>query len=144
VQLWDCNGEANQVWTSAAARTGQVTGYQGLCMDVAGAGTADGTAVQLYNCNGTSAQQWTVEPNGTLQALGKCLDIIGDNTGNGNAIDLYTCNGTAAQNWQPLSSGEVINPESGKCLDDTAFGGSGTGLIIYDCNSGANQKWTLP
>ena len=144
VQIWDCNGAANQVWTSPAARTGQIAGYQNLCVDVQSGVSKDGNPVQLYGCNGTSAQQWTVEPNGTLQALGKCLDINGDNTNNGNAIDLYTCNGTAAQNWQPLSNGELVNPESGKCLDDTAFGGSGTGLIIYDCNGGANQKWTLP
>src|SRR5205823_13348883 len=32
--------------------TGPVTGYQGLCLDVRGAATADGTAAQVYTCNG--------------------------------------------------------------------------------------------
>ena len=31
---------------------GQITGYGGKCVDVASAGTANGTAVQLYDCNG--------------------------------------------------------------------------------------------
>ena len=31
----------------------------GKCVDVAGASSANGTAVQLYDCNGTAAQQWT-------------------------------------------------------------------------------------
>lgn len=40
-----------------AAATGTITGLAGKCLDVAGAGSADGTAVQLYDCNGTAAQQ---------------------------------------------------------------------------------------
>ncbi|WP_030223950.1 ricin-type beta-trefoil lectin domain protein, partial [Streptomyces sp. NRRL WC-3626] len=46
--------------SAAAAATGRITGLGGKCVDVAGAGTANGTAVQLYDCNGTSAQNWTV------------------------------------------------------------------------------------
>jgi beta-glucosidase len=144
VQIAGCDGKSDQSWTSAAARTGTVTGYQGMCLDVQAASAKDNTPIQIYNCNGTSAQQWTVEPNGTLQAYGKCLDVAGNQNPNGNPVDLYTCNGTAAQNWQPLSNGELLNPGTGRCLDDDAFGGSGTALFIYDCNDGANQQWKLP
>ena len=38
----------------------------------------------------------------------------------------------------------VVNPQSGKCLDDSGSGGSGTQVIIYDCNGEASQQWTLP
>ncbi len=55
-------------------RTGQITGIAGKCVDVAGANSANGTAVQLWTCNGTNAQQWTVGTDGTLRALGKCMD----------------------------------------------------------------------
>jgi len=149
VEIYDCSGAANQVWRSPAGSssgggTGQVTGYQGLCMDVRSANNADGTPVQVYTCNGTNAQQWTVESNGTLQALGKCLDVTGAGTANGTLVQLYTCNGTAAQVWQAQSNGELVNPHSGRCLDDTGSGGSGTQLQIWDCTAGANQKWTLP
>jgi hypothetical protein len=121
-----------------------VTGYQGLCMDVRGANSADGTPVQVYTCNGTAAQSWTAEPNGTVKAYGKCLDVAGGNTADGTLVELTTCNGSGAQNWQPQSNGELANPQSGKCLDDTSSGGSGTQLEIWDCNDGANQQWTLP
>ena len=35
------------VTAASAAATGQITGYGGKCVDVAGANTANGTAVQL-------------------------------------------------------------------------------------------------
>ena len=108
-----------------ADATGAVTGYDGLCLDVRGANSANGTPVQVYTCNGTSAQNWTTEPNGTLQALGKCLDVVGGGTANGTLVDLYACNGTGAQVWQPQSNGSLVNPQSGACLDDTGFGGPG-------------------
>ncbi|MGW2356139.1 chitinase, partial [Streptomyces phaeofaciens] len=41
--------------SGAAAATGQITGLGGKCVDVAGANSANGTAVQLYDCNGTAA-----------------------------------------------------------------------------------------
>jgi hypothetical protein len=30
----------------------------GLCLDVTGQGTADGTAVEIWTCNGGSNQKW--------------------------------------------------------------------------------------
>ncbi|HEY3958025.1 MAG TPA: ricin-type beta-trefoil lectin domain protein, partial [Streptosporangiaceae bacterium] len=106
--------------------TGQVTGYQGLCLDDRSAGTANLNPVQVYTCNGTNAQQWTVQPGNTLQVLGKCLDVDAAGTANGTTVDLYTCNGTGAQTWVPQSDGSLVNPSSGKCLDDTGYGGAGT------------------
>jgi Ricin-type beta-trefoil lectin domain/Glycosyl hydrolases family 16 len=125
--------------------TGQITGYDGLCVDVRGANTANFTPVQVYTCNGTSAQQWTVVQAGsTLQALGKCMDINGGGTADGTTVDLYDCNDTAAQVFIPQSNGALYNPQSGKCLDDTGYGGSGTQLQIWDCTGNANQQWNLP
>jgi glucosylceramidase len=123
---------------------GPVTGYQGLCLDVRSANSADGTPVQVYTCNGTSAQSWTLTSGNQLQALGKCLDVSGGGTANGTLVQLYTCNGTGAQVWQHQSNGEYVNPQSGKCLDDTGWGGSGTQVQIWSCVGGANQQWSLP
>ena len=124
--------------------TGPVTGYEGLCLDDRSASTTPGNPVQVYTCNGTNAQSWTVESNGTLQTLGECLDVTGAGTANGTLVDLYTCNGTVAQVWQAQSNGELINPNSGKCLDDTGFGGSGTQVQIWSCADSSNQQWKLP
>ena len=76
--------------------------------------------------------------------LGKCLDVAGAGTTNGTLVDLYDCNGTGAQVWQPQSNGSLLNPNSGKCLDDTGYGGSGTQVQIWDCTGNANQQWDLP
>jgi hypothetical protein len=129
---------------AATGATGAVTGYEGLCLDDRSASTTPGNPVQVYTCNGTNAQQWTVETNNTLETLGLCLDVTGAGTANGTLVDLYTCNGTAAQVWEPQSNGELINPNSGKCLDDTGFGGSGTQVQIWTCTDGTNQQWKLP
>jgi Ricin-type beta-trefoil lectin domain/Glycosyl hydrolases family 16 len=125
--------------------TGPITGYEGLCVDVRGANPANFTPVQVYTCNGTNAQQWTVvEAGSTLHALGNCMDINGGGTANGTTVDLYTCNGTGAQVFIPESNGELYNPQSGKCLDDTGYGGSGTQLQIWACADTSNQQWNLP
>jgi mannan endo-1,4-beta-mannosidase len=125
--------------------TGQVTGYDGLCLDDRSAGTTDLNPVQVYTCNGTTAQQWTVESNGTLQVLGKCLDVQSGGTANGTTVDLYDCNGTGAQVWQPQSDGALLNPQSGRCLDDTGWSTTpGTQAQIWDCSGNANQVWNLP
>jgi hypothetical protein len=124
----------------------QITGYDGLCVDVRGANSANFTPVQVYTCNGTDAQQWTVvEAGSTLHALGKCLDIDGGGTADGTTVDLYDCNDTAAQVFIPQSDGALYNPQSGKCLDDTNWSTTpGTQLQIWDCTGNANQKWSLP
>ncbi|MEZ0107712.1 glucosylceramidase [Catenulispora sp. EB89] len=125
--------------------TGQITGYGGKCVDIAGANSANGTAVQLYDCNGTAAQQWTVASNGSLQALGKCMDVTSAGTANGTKVQLYDCNGTAAQQWQHQANGELVNTNSGRCLDATGpSSANGTRLQIWDCADGANQQWNLP
>jgi hypothetical protein len=129
---------------AAAPPTGAITGYQGLCLDDRGALTTDYNPIQVYPCNGTSAQQWTVAANGTLQVLGKCLDVNGGDTANGTVVDLYDCNSTGAQTWAPQPNGALVNPQSGKCLEDNGSGGSGTQAIIYDCNGQSDQRWTLP
>jgi chitinase len=124
--------------------SGPITGYQGMCLDVRAAATADGTAVQVYTCNGTNAQQWSQTSSNQLQALGKCLDVSGAGTADGTKVQLWTCNGTVAQVWQHQSNGEYVNPNSGKCLDDTGWGGSGTQVQIWSCADSANQQWSLP
>jgi hypothetical protein len=54
------------------------------------------------------------------------------------------CTGSASQHWQPRN-GTLVNPGTGKCLDDPRFNtADGTQLEIYTCNGGANQQWKLP
>ena len=148
VNVWRTTADQSSKLTQKAGVTfgsggsGPVTGYQGLCLDVRSASTADNTPVQVFTCNGTNAQQWTATTSNTLQALGKCLDVKHSGTTDGTPVQLYTCNGTAAQVWQHQANGEYLNHNSGKCLDDTGFGGSGTQVQIRTCTDTANQQWS--
>ncbi|AUG81725.1 glucosylceramidase [Kitasatospora sp. MMS16-BH015] len=141
---------ATFTWTGtqgsgSTAPTGQITGYGGKCVDIAGANSANGTAVQLYDCNGTAAQRWTVAADGSIQALGKCLDLTSGGTANGTQAQLWDCNGTSAQKWQTQTDGELVNPASGRCLDATGpSSANGTRLQLWDCYDSANQQWNLP
>ncbi|WP_367318423.1 ricin-type beta-trefoil lectin domain protein [Streptomyces sp. HUAS ZL42] len=118
------------------------SGIAGKCMDVNGAGTADGTAVQIWSCHGGANQLWSLYTDGTLRSMGKCLDAAGGNTANGTKVQIWSCHGGANQVWQPYNGG-YRNPASGRCLDDPGSSTTdGTQLVLWDCNGGANQKWT--
>jgi len=120
-----------------------IHGYGGKCVDVAGAGTANGTKVQLYTCNGTNAQLWS-HSGDTFQSLGKCLDVTGAGTADGTKVQLYDCNGTGSQSWTVGANNSLVNTGSGKCLDDTDWStADGNQLQIWTCTGAANQSWTL-
>lgn len=114
----------------------------GKCLDVNGAGTADGTAVQIWSCGGQANQLWSAYTDGTLRSMGKCLDAAGGSTANGTKVQLWSCHAGANQVWQPYNGG-YRNQASGRCLDVPGSSTTdGTQLQLWDCNGGANQKWT--
>ena len=132
------------VTTSDTATGVAIKGLAGKCVDVYGASSANGTAIQLYDCNGSAAQQWTVGSDGTIRALGKCLDVNAGGTADGTKVQLYDCNGSAAQKWAVSSANDIVNPQANKCLDVTGNNSAnGTPLQIWTCSGGANQKWTV-
>src|ERR1700723_398591 len=45
---------------------------------------------------------------------------------------------------ETMTNSTSNGPQSGKCLDDTGYGGPGTQLQIWDCTGNANQQWNLP
>ncbi|GIJ51416.1 galactosylceramidase [Virgisporangium aliadipatigenens] len=97
VQIWDCNGGANQRWTLTSGN--QLTVYGNKCLDVPG--TANGTRARILGCTGGTGQQWRVNADGTIVgvASGLCLDVNGAGTANGTAVQIWTCNGGANQSW---------------------------------------------
>ncbi|MFE0256319.1 ricin-type beta-trefoil lectin domain protein [Streptomyces sp. NPDC059010] len=120
------------------------SGIAGKCLDVNGAGTADGTAVQTWSCGDGANQFWSAYTDGTLRSMGKCLDASGWGTANGTKVQLWSCHGGANQVWQPYNGG-YRNPASGRCLDVPGSStADGAQLHLWDCNGGSNQKWTTP
>jgi hypothetical protein len=125
------------ITAAMAADGGPIVGSAGTCVDVAGANSANGTAVQLWTCNKTGAQQWTIA-GASVKALGKCLDVAAASHADGAKVQIYDCNGTGAQKWA-ATGGQLVNVGSGKCLDSNS-----AKLQIWTCHGGLNQKWTLP
>ncbi|WP_055586278.1 glycoside hydrolase family 27 protein [Streptacidiphilus griseoplanus] len=102
LQIWDCNGQANQTWTRTSSN--QLTVYSGgsqMCLDAYNNQTTNGTKVEIWSCNGQANQQWTVNSNGTITGTqsGLCLDVTGASTANGALAELWTCNGGSNQQW---------------------------------------------
>ena len=123
------------------------------CLDVAAAGSADGTNIQSWTCNGTSAQSFRVDSVGGSNyrlvntTSGKCVDVAAAGTTDGTNVQLWTCNGSAAQSFriEDLGAGKVriVSAVSNKCLD--VSGGSsaaGANVQLWSCNGGNAQVWS--
>ncbi|WP_240662466.1 ThuA domain-containing protein [Streptomyces sp. WAC 06738] len=95
VQLWGCNGGANQKWTA----TGSTLRSLGKCLDVAAGGTANGAKAQLWECNGGANQDWSVQSDGTIRNGGRCLDATGNSSAEGTQLIVWDCHGGANQKW---------------------------------------------
>jgi hypothetical protein len=138
MELWPCNGYANESWTLPA---GSVTSQiPGLCLDDSGNQSANGTDVVVSGCNGSLEQAWLAQPDGTVRINGKCLDVQHGATASGSAVDLFACNGTQAQQWNLAPDGggvTLMNPVSRLCLADPGDATApGTQLVISACVTG--------
>ncbi|MBB6474387.1 endo-1,4-beta-xylanase [Sphaerisporangium rubeum] len=99
VQIWDCNGQTNQRWSSTSASELRV--YGSKCLEVANSGTANGSAVRIWDCNGQNNQKWRVNSDGSITAVGanRCLDVPNNATANGTKLAIWDCNGGSNQRW---------------------------------------------
>ena len=102
LQIWDCSGGSNQIFTRTSSN--QLTVYGGSsqrCLDANNSGTSPGTKVIIWSCNGQTNQQWNLNANGTVTSAlsGLCLDVTGAGTANGTLAELWTCNGGGNQQW---------------------------------------------
>ena len=148
VELWACDGGANQQWQTD---NGQLLNPQsGLCLTVSTGTDAPGSTLSINSCANSRAQWFTLPagadgagPTGPVGSgiTGMCLDASGGNSVNLTPADLYTCNGTTAQQWSLESDGTIRT--LGMCLD--VYGGGrtlGTKVELYTCESGDGaQQW---
>ena len=103
VELYSCNGGANQDWHQQDNGDGSWTykvydSAAGLtspyCLDSLGGHHYDGLPVEIYVCNGDNAQRWTIGPGGELQSVdspGFCADATNWGTTDGTPIQLWQC-----------------------------------------------------
>jgi pectinesterase len=121
LQLWDCNGQADQQWDLTAA--GELRTFGGtMCLDAYQKKTDPGTPVVIWSCNGGTNQQWHLNSNGAITGVqsGLCLDATAHATANGTLLELWTCNNGTNQQWTRGSS-------SG---GSTGGGGTDPGAIV--------------
>ena len=100
LQIWDCNGQANQAFAFTAA--GELRTMNGTrCVDAYDTRTAPGAAVVIRPCDARATQMWRQNSDGsvTAAASGFCLDVSGAGTADGTAVIVWTCNGGSNQKW---------------------------------------------
>ncbi|NUR63832.1 MAG: alpha-L-arabinofuranosidase, partial [Catenulispora sp.] len=102
LQIWDCLGGTNQIFTHTASN--QLTVYSGssqLCLDDYAKGTTNGTKVVTWACNGGTNQQWRLNADGSITNVqsGLCLDVNGASSANGALVQLWACTGQSNQRW---------------------------------------------
>jgi hypothetical protein len=93
VQVWKCNGSANQSWQVYSDGTIR---HNGLCLDAVNDGTANGTKVQLWFCNVSPNQKWDTRDFRIHYDNPAADNEVLDDTGHGG-------NGTRQQIWTNLN-----------------------------------------
>ncbi|MFJ8043721.1 phosphatidylinositol-specific phospholipase C domain-containing protein [Kitasatospora sp. NPDC096147] len=133
----------SQIWSAWKSSPGS-----NYCLDNYQAGFFPGGKIAAQSCNQGNAQQWTLIGNsiqmGSVSRPGGvlCLDIAQAGTANGTPVQLWGCNGGTNQRWVLNGKSQLVNPQSGRCLDIPGGRTDGTQLNIWDCADGAkNQIW---
>jgi O-glycosyl hydrolase len=142
VELWSCNGGANQQWTATSANELRVTiGGVTKCLDASGQGTADGTKVIIWACTGGANQKWNLGADQTVVgvASGKCLDADAEGTADGTVVQLWTCKtpGDNNQRWIRPSTSTALTidgTQGGRVYDGVGAisGGGGNSRLLID------------
>ena len=75
--------------------------------------------------------------------------MAGESKANGAKLQLWSCaSGDGAQQWQAGTDGELVNPQSGKCLYvPAANAANGTRPVLWTCanvTTQSNEHWNRP
>jgi Ricin-type beta-trefoil lectin domain-like len=98
-----------QLWqvTESTQGLNNLKSINGLCLDVANAGTANGTPVGLFTCNGQNNQKFALVfltgpyyQARAAHSLTKCLDVKNDVAAEGAPLQLWDCLGSTQTNQQ--------------------------------------------
>lgn len=114
LNIYECNGQANQAWTHNAA--GELRVFDDtMCLDVVGEITTSPAVLQILECHGGANQRWKLNPDGSITGVqsGLCLDVVGGSTANSALVQLHTCHGGENQKWTMSGgSGDTVQPSA--------------------------------
>jgi endoglucanase len=143
-------GLSTSAWYSVVNRN------SGSCVDDAGRGTTNGTAVQQWACgNQQFNQEWKLQAtdSGYYRVVSRnapslVWDVTNVSTSPGALIQLWTYGGGLNQQWQPQSLGsgyyQMVNRNSNLCLDvPGASTANGVQLQQWTCNGTGAQAWNF-
>jgi len=137
LDIWDCNGQANQAFEFTPA--GELRTFSGSrCVDADNNGTAPGTKAIIWTCTGGANQQWRYNSStGTITGVqsGLCLDVSAAGTADGTAVALWTCNGQSNQHWNGGSSTNTLVVDMNTVVRPVTRVGSGTLYGLKDAST---------
>jgi streptogrisin C len=126
--------------TSGGGGTGRIIGYVNKCIDAPTPN--DGQQLTIFDCHGMPNQQWTFAGDGTLRVQGMCMDVAWGSRDNGANIQIAHCSGNPAQQFVLSAAGDLVNPQSNKCVDVKDWNPDNHAVLVqWECHGGANQKW---
>lgn len=171
VRIWALNGSASQNWllrlcpepSFGEIEDGAyiIESEYGTVLDVAAAGTEDGSNVQGWDDNQTIAQRFYINKKGTdangnpLYCIasvlsGKALDVEAADNHDGTNVQIYQQNGTPAQRWRLVPSFTsdgtpcfIIMSYVGSKALDVAGSNRGSNVRIWNMNGSTSQNWIL-
>ena len=158
--LWDYNGSNAQLFSftdvdqSALLGNHEIIAPSGFSMDVANAGTENGTNLWLWPYNGSVAQEYNIAKTDdgyfVIKNLGnnKVLDLAYASADNRANIWMWSYNGSCAQKWFFIPYGDkytIRSACSGKALEvaDGYITTWGANIQQYHLNHTPAQLWTI-
>jgi GH25 family lysozyme M1 (1,4-beta-N-acetylmuramidase) len=138
LNLWDCNGQKQQAWTTVQDGTIRALGK---CLTV-----FHQTTVELYACasSGSANQQWRAGTDGELvnAQYGTCLYFANASAVNGSKPTMSACQNVTTQSGEHWSrtAANVYSPAPGKCLAASGTA-AGSAVVLAGCATVAAQRW---
>jgi hypothetical protein len=109
----------------------------GLCLDVTGASTANGAAVEIWTCNGGSNQKWTGLSGGSSSSASASASVSPSPSPSSTGS---TCTLPSSYHW--TSSGPLAQPANGdvslKDFTDVVYNGK---HIVYSSNVNSSGNY---
>jgi GH25 family lysozyme M1 (1,4-beta-N-acetylmuramidase) len=140
LNLWDCNGQKQQAWTTVQDGTIRALGK---CLTV-----FHQTTVELYACasSGSANQQWRAGTDGELvnAQYGTCLYFANASAVNGSKPTMSACQNVTTQSGEHWSrtAANVYSPAPGKCLAASGTA-AGSAVVLAGCATVAAQRWVV-